>query len=338
MALVARGRARPADGRRGEDALGEPHAPLGGRPWRQLGGRGLGGEGRYIPLRAGDSADAADAPPPAIAEPADGDDAGAFETWLRRACEVSETEVNVQLGELTLNQNQMSLLESAVARHPDFVAVFGEGEARYSCAEVERREHRRWVRVLGADFDVQIWSADPSVQPFTVKRKGGGDASWAMKVWDQLRGQTAALAAAGKAELSREALGTRCSAARSRVRTRQDTARGGAAPRAAGGARVCTRRARPPLVPFARLHDRPRRRARAARRRRRRRHAAAALDGGRGPRPPPPTASLVIVRTGGNDRHTFVPARLARGVLPDALLEKYMLWRREDGTLRRAER
>ena len=96
---------------------------------------------------------------------------------LRRACEVSETEVNVQLGELTLNQNQMSLLESAVARHPDFVAVFGEGEARYSCAEVERREHRRWVRVLGADFDVQIWSADPSVQPFTVKRKGGGDAS-----------------------------------------------------------------------------------------------------------------------------------------------------------------
>ena len=84
---------------------------------------------------------------------------------------------------------------------PDFVAVFGEGEARYSCAEVERREHRRWVRVLGADFDVQIWSADPSVQPFTVKRKGGGDASWALKVWDQLRGQTAALAAAGKAEL-----------------------------------------------------------------------------------------------------------------------------------------
>ena len=107
----------------------------------------------------------------------------------------------MQLGELTLNQNQMSLLESAVARHPDFVAVFGEGEARYSCAEVERREHRRWVRVLGADFDVQIWSADPSVQPFTVKRKGGGDASWALKVWDQLRGQTAALAAAGKAEL-----------------------------------------------------------------------------------------------------------------------------------------
>ena len=39
------------------------------------------------------------------------------------------------------------------------------------------------------------------------------------------------------------------------------------------------------------------------------------------------------MRTGGNDRHTFVPARLARGVLPDALLEKYMLWRREDGTL-----
>ena len=88
----------------------------------------------------------------------------------------------------------VTALTAAVARHPDFVAVFGEGEARYSCAEVERREHRRWVRVLGADFDVQIWSADPSVQPFTVKRKGGGDASWALKVWDQLRGQTAALA------------------------------------------------------------------------------------------------------------------------------------------------
>ena len=80
--------------------LGEPHAPLGGRPWRQLGGRGLGGEGRYIPLRAGDSADAADAPPPAIAEPADGDDAGAFETWLRRACEGLKRTLSTQTSAL----------------------------------------------------------------------------------------------------------------------------------------------------------------------------------------------------------------------------------------------
>ena len=334
VALVARGRAGSADGGRREDAAGEPHAPLGGRPWRQLGGRGLGGEGRYIPLRAGDSADAADAPPPAIAAPADGDDAGAFETWLRRACEVSETEVNVQLGELTLNQNQMSLLESAVARHPDFVAVFGEGEARYSCAEVERREHRRWVRVLGADFDVQIWSADPSVQPFTVKRKGGGDAAWALKVWDQLRGQTAALAAAGKAELLEGSAGhalLRC------------TVEG--ADKTKTALEVALRR-EPPAAHVYALVEHGRRWYRSLAYTTDR-GAALALPAdadvavtprphwtaGAVPGPPPPTASLVIVRTGGNDRHTFVPARLARGVLPDALLEKYTLWRREDGTL-----
>ena len=36
-----------------------------------------------------------------------------------QATQVAATEVNVQLGELTLNQHHMTLLDPAVATHPD---------------------------------------------------------------------------------------------------------------------------------------------------------------------------------------------------------------------------
>ena len=69
-----------------------------------------------------------------------------------------DTEINVQLGELTLKRHHMQLLDSGVVKHSDFVALFGEtgAAARHRCADVRRSEHRRWVRLLSTRHDVQV--------------------------------------------------------------------------------------------------------------------------------------------------------------------------------------
>ena len=33
-------------------------------------------------------------------------------------------------------------------------------DERHQCAEVQRSEHRRWLRLLGTRHDVQIWTPD----------------------------------------------------------------------------------------------------------------------------------------------------------------------------------
>ena len=146
---------------------GESRAALIGQPWREL--RGDGCAGRFVPA-LDDAAEAA-----AEAERKRPDAELSFEAWLRKhTCAVSKTEardlpclqcaakgarptpafliwqVNVQLGDLTLNQNHMQLLDAAICRHPDFAAAFGAVAAgeRFSCAEVQRCEHRRWLRLL----------------------------------------------------------------------------------------------------------------------------------------------------------------------------------------------
>ena len=76
-----------------------------------------------------------------------------YESWLRgRVCSLEETEINVQLGQLTWKRHHMQLLDKAICEHPDFKAVFGDAAAsgRHQCAEVKRSEHRRWLRLLGA--------------------------------------------------------------------------------------------------------------------------------------------------------------------------------------------
>ena len=99
-------------------------------------------------------------------DPAGG--AAQYEAWLRkRVCSLEETEINVQLGQLTWKRHHMQLLDRAICEHPDFVAVFGEDAAsgRHQCAEVKRSEHRRWLRLLGARHDLHIWSAEERPPP-----------------------------------------------------------------------------------------------------------------------------------------------------------------------------
>ena len=85
----------------------------------------------------------------------------------RRVCSPVETEINVQLGQLTWKRHHMQLLDRAICSHPDFVAVFGEAAAaeRHQCAEVRRTEQTRWLRLLGARHDLHIWAADERSPP-----------------------------------------------------------------------------------------------------------------------------------------------------------------------------
>ena len=54
-----------------------------------------------------------------------------YEAWLRvRISPSTETEINVQLGELTLKRHYMQLLEPEVSCHGDFLEVFGEQATR----------------------------------------------------------------------------------------------------------------------------------------------------------------------------------------------------------------
>ena len=146
---------------------GETRTALQGEPWRQLTRHGC--KGRFVPERGATAAD--------LAAEEQADDSGlTFEVWLRRnTCAVSKTEVNVQLGDLTLNQNHMQLLDAAICRHADFVAVFGAkaAQARFSCAEVQRCEYRRWLRLLAVDHDVQTWLPDDREEATTGPKLRG---------------------------------------------------------------------------------------------------------------------------------------------------------------------
>lgn len=93
---------------------------------------------------------------------------GTYAGWLRaQLAPTVDTEINVQLGELTLKRHHMQLLDSSVVKHSDFVAVFGVtgAAARHRCADVKRSEHRRWVRLLSTRHDVQVWGPDDRAPP-----------------------------------------------------------------------------------------------------------------------------------------------------------------------------
>ena len=157
----------------GKEAAGKNAARLTTRQWESMAAYGCAG--RYTPSSgaAGANAKAGTAHragwgSEAEAEAAAAAAAGGYTAWLRVVVSAAaETEINVQLGEMTLKRHHMQLLEQGVASHPDFVLVFGDTSARgrHQCAEVKRSQYRRWLRLLGTRHDVQVWSADDRVPP-----------------------------------------------------------------------------------------------------------------------------------------------------------------------------
>jgi len=166
------------------------------RAWHSMSGCDC--EGRYVPDTAAAAADAkgghTGAPAESWTAVAEREAAAAakhgYAAWLRvRISPSTETEINVQLGELTLKRHHMRMLEKEVAAHHDFVAVFGEASAssRHQCAEVKRSENRLWVRLLGTRHDVQIWSPDER-PPRALRAAMLSSAPWVASVLEPLKG------------------------------------------------------------------------------------------------------------------------------------------------------
>jgi len=87
-----------------------------------------------------------------------------------RGKDVSETEVNLQLGTLTLKASVLQSLDSQVARFSDFNRVFGRNASELQCAEVKITSKRKWLRLLAKRHDLMFWTPDnrsPPIEPYT---------------------------------------------------------------------------------------------------------------------------------------------------------------------------
>ena len=86
-----------------------------------------------------------------------------YEDWLRFVTTVSvETEINVQLGEFTLQKQHMQLLPSSTFDDVDFIQVFGADAKNFGiqCAGVKKTSKRSWLRLVGRRHDIQLWVPD----------------------------------------------------------------------------------------------------------------------------------------------------------------------------------
>jgi hypothetical protein len=107
------------------------------------------------------------------------EDGETYEDWLRKlTTSTNHTEVNVQLGEYTLNRHRLQLMPAYITEYDDFQALFGqekEAKSPYGsentrapdahtssfgmhCAEVKTTEYRQWFRLVGRRYDVQHWA------------------------------------------------------------------------------------------------------------------------------------------------------------------------------------
>ncbi|PRP79727.1 hypothetical protein PROFUN_12661 [Planoprotostelium fungivorum] len=103
-----------------------------------------------------------------------------------------ETEVNIQLGTLTLNNAIMERVDPRIYAMDDFKEVFGE-QTHLACASVKTTAKRNWVRVMGTRFDLQLWKPDDrlhNIPNFTRKydpSSFGPSESWISDIFEPIR-------------------------------------------------------------------------------------------------------------------------------------------------------
>lgn len=87
-----------------------------------------------------------------------------YEQWmLYVTTKAVGIEVNVQLSDFTLQNHKMTLLDPNIMEDKDFAATrrFGlKGAHDVACAEVMHTSNRYWWRLVGRRYDVQSWSPD----------------------------------------------------------------------------------------------------------------------------------------------------------------------------------
>ena len=87
-----------------------------------------------------------------------------YEQWmLYVTTKAVGIEVNVQLSDFTLQNHKMTLLDPHIMEDPDFAAVrhLAMSDATdVACAEVMHTTNRYWWRLVGRRYDVESWSPD----------------------------------------------------------------------------------------------------------------------------------------------------------------------------------
>jgi hypothetical protein len=125
------------------------------RTWVALEHSGLNFRGRFVPENEFDKQKFEDSLSPATKK--------SFESWLRETTTLAvNTEINVQLGEFTVKKHATRPLEPEIRENPDFEEVLPELAKQdiIQCAEVKNTTNRKWVRLVGMGYDLQLWNTD----------------------------------------------------------------------------------------------------------------------------------------------------------------------------------
>ena len=86
-----------------------------------------------------------------------------FEEWLRETTTLSvNTEINVQLGEFTVRKNITKPCDDSMTNDEDFSAALSSLKINdlIQCADVKNTTNRKWVRLVGLGYDLQLWVPD----------------------------------------------------------------------------------------------------------------------------------------------------------------------------------
>ena len=154
-------------------------API-NRTWTMIEVPGMNFRGRFVPQDEYD--------PEIFSSKLSSEARVSFEAWLRETTTLAvNTEINVQLGEFTIKKHLTQPLDSDIQENPDFVSVFQyvTHDDILQCAEVKHSKHRKWLRLIGMGYDVQVWDADVRKPLHTNRRLyGQSEPQWLRDIVD----------------------------------------------------------------------------------------------------------------------------------------------------------
>lgn len=114
-----------------------------------------------------------------------------FEDWLRESTTlVVNTEINVQLGEFTIKKNPVQPLPHFMMENVDFISVFHAvtSDDVIQCADVKITTNRKWVRLVGLGYDIQLWAADSRRPTISMKNSYEScNTMWLKDIFDPWR-------------------------------------------------------------------------------------------------------------------------------------------------------
>lgn len=119
-----------------------------------------------------------------------------YEDYLRYGVNPkNDTEINLQLGDLTLKANRLEVLDPVIQRMEDFRTLFGSESTHrvpLQSAEVKNTVNRMWVRLVGRRHDLQYWHADERKTPMNLEREYkvggmGGSEQWIVASFEHVR-------------------------------------------------------------------------------------------------------------------------------------------------------